>query len=243
VAAAPLYTASVYPLSRNRQPEIMDSPDLEEARHRRALDALGRINWFSRSAAQLWVEIQRVVAGAPGGPLRILDLACGGGDVTLALERYAERHGVDVEVSGCDASALAVARATERAATTGSRARFFRLDVLREPLPRDVDVVCSTLFLHHLDEADAVALLAKMSAASRRALIVQDLERSRAGVALAYLGVHLLTRSDVARVDGPRSVRAAYTPQEAVALARRAGLDARVRRCWPWRYSLTWEAA
>jgi len=219
----------------------MDSPHLDADRHRRALDALGRINLLSRSAAQLWTEIRSLDPGER--PLRILDLACGGGDVAIALQRYAVRRGIAVEVSGCDASEVAIARARERAAAARSPVRFFRLDVLREPLPADVDVVYSTLFLHHLDDADAVALLGKMATAARHMVVVQDLERSRAGWVLAYLGVRLLSRSDVARVDGPRSVRAAFTPREAVALARRAGIEARARRCWPLRFNLVWQAS
>ena len=72
-------------------------------------------------------------------------------------------------------------------------------------------------------------------------MVVQDLARSRAGVVLAYLAVYVLTRSDVARVDGPISARAAFTPQEALQLAHRAGLEVSVRRCWPRRYNLVWE--
>jgi SAM-dependent methyltransferase len=219
----------------------MDSPDLDEGCHRRALDALGRINRWSGCAPRLWAEVRPAASRPQGeGPLRILDVACGGGDVALRLERLARRDGVAVRLHGCDASAVAVARAREQAAVAGSTARFSRLDVLREPLPA-ADVVYSTLFLHHLDEQDAERLLAAMAAAARRMVVVQDLDRSIAGLGLAVLGVYLLTRSSVARVDGPRSVRAAYRPREALALARRAGLQARVRRCWPQRYSLVWE--
>lgn len=227
-------------LSRLRQPEIMDSPDLDETCHRRALDALGRINRWSRCAPRLWAEVRTVASHE--GPLRILDVACGGGDVALGIEALARRDGVVVELHGCDASSVAVARARERAAKAGSAARFSRLDALRDPLP-PADVVYSTLFLHHLDECDAERLLGHMAAAARRMVVVQDLDRSLAGLWLAMLGVNLLTRSKVARVDGPRSVRAAYRPDEALALARRAGLQARVRRCWPRRYNLVWESS
>ncbi len=241
IASPSIYTYPVLSLGRCRQPEIMDSPHLDEFRHRRALDALHRINWISRAAAQIWVDIRRLQTAEGNGPLRVLDLACGGGDVVLALERCARRHGVDLEVRGCDASPVAVQRATEKAASAGSSAVFFRLDVLREPLPEDADVICSTLFLHHLDEAEAAGLLRKMAAVARRMVVIQDLARSRAGFALAYLAVYVLTRSDVARVDGPLSVRAAFTPEEALRLAQRAGLDMSVRRCWPRRYNLVWE--
>ena len=225
--------------ARLRRPELMDAPDLDMSQHRSALDALRRINWLSRSASQLWADVA-AVAGPQAGPLRVLDLACGGGDVALAFEAEARRRGVDTEIHGCDLSQQAVERARERASAADSTVRFFRLDVLREPLPEGFDVVYSTLFLHHLDDEEAVALLRRMARAATRMGIVQDLERCRSGYLLAYLGVHLLTSSEVARFDGPVSVRGAFTRTEAAGLARRAGLDATVRPCWPRRYSLTW---
>jgi hypothetical protein len=61
------------------------------------------------------------------------------------------------------------------------------------------------------------------------------------GYALAWLGLHLLTGSVVARRDGPVSVQAAFTLGEAQALARDAGLaGAEVRPCWPQRFTLRW---
>jgi SAM-dependent methyltransferase len=227
-------------LTRDRRPELMDSPGLDERRHRRALDALGRINRVSRSAGQLWSEIARRGAIPAEGTLRVLDLACGGGDVALALEARAWQRGVEAQIEGCDLSLLAVARAREAAARRRSGARFFRADVLRDSVPSGFDVIYCTLFLHHLDEEDAADLLRRMAAAARRMIVVQDLERGFSGFLLAWMGTRLLTRSDVARIDGPLSVRAAFTRDEALALADRAGLDAEVRRCWPCRFSLSW---
>ena len=89
--------------ARCRLPEVMDSPGLEPERHRRALRALGRINALSRSAAALWSEIEPL-ARERGGRLRVVDLACGGGDNALALSRMARRRGLDVELAGCDSS-------------------------------------------------------------------------------------------------------------------------------------------
>jgi hypothetical protein len=78
-------------------------------------------------------------------------------------------------------------------------------------------------------------------AVGARALLVQDLRRTHLGYALAWLGLHTLTRSPVARRDGLVSVRAAFTLEEASALARRAGLaEAVVRPCWPQRFVLRW---
>ena len=235
-------TALIDVATRCRQPEIMDSPDLDERRHRAALDALRRVNVLSASARHLWHDL-RGLASRSGEPLRVLDLACGGGDVARGLERLARRAGCRIEVHGCDASAVAVRHARSAADGSGSDARFFELDVLADDLPEGFDVIYSTLFLHHLDEDEAVALLRRMSAAARTMLVAQDLIRSRTGFVLAWTGVRVLSRSDVARTDGPRSVRAAFTLAEIAEMAQRAGLEgAKIRRCWPQRFSLTWRA-
>jgi hypothetical protein len=81
-----------------------------------------------------------------------------------------------------------------------------------------------------------------MAQAARRLIVVNDLSRSRLGYFVAQVACRTITRSDVVRVDGPRSVAAAFRPCEARRLAQRAGLPgARVRRRWPFRFLLTWE--
>ena len=220
----------------------MDDPALDAGRHARALDALRTVNLVSGTAGRVWREIGRL--GSDGErPLRVLDVACGGGDVVVALARRAARAGVPLEVHGCDRSAAALAYARERAARQGVAATFFELDVLGDPVPGGYDLACTSLFLHHLTERQAIALLAGMARAAD-AIFVQDLRRTRLGWALALGALHALTRSDVARMDGPRSVAAAFTADEAKALAREAGLaGARVRRCWPQRWALSWRRA
>jgi 2-polyprenyl-3-methyl-5-hydroxy-6-metoxy-1,4-benzoquinol methylase len=224
---------------RLRQPELMDEPSLDPARHVHALEALERVNRVSFAAGRVWEEVQRV-AREGARPVRVLDVACGGGDVLLDLGRRARRGGVDVDLTGCDISAVALDRARTRAGEHGSFT-FTAVDVLRAGVPGRHDVVCSSLFLHHLDRADAVALLRTMALATERVLLVQDLQRTRLGYVLAWVGLRLLTTSDVARADGPISVRAAYTMEEARGLAADAGLEgARVRPCWPERFTMRW---
>jgi hypothetical protein len=80
-----------------------------------------------------------------------------------------------------------------------------------------------------------------MADASRHLVLVNDLERGPLGFLLAWLGSHLLTRSHIVHFDGPRSVEGAFTMDEALALAHRAGLrSATIGRRWPCRYLLSW---
>ncbi len=217
----------------------MDDPGLDEARHMRALSALATVNLLSGTAARVWRAILALPAPRDR-PLRVLDVACGGGDVAVSLGRRAARAGVALEIHGCDRSPGALSYARSAARRAGVPVEFFEFDVLGAPLPGGYDLVCSSLFLHHVTDRQAVDLLARMAGAAG-AVFVQDLRRTRLGWVLALVTLNTLARSDVARVDGLRSVAAAYTLGEAKALARQAGLDgAVVRPCWPQRFALTW---
>jgi SAM-dependent methyltransferase len=225
---------------RVREPEVMDQPGLSAARHAHALDALARVNRLSLTADRIWREV-RALAGSGLRPVRVLDVACGDGDVMLSVGRRARRHGVEVALTGCDVSAVALAKARQRSTSDVGDVRFVESDVLREELPGSHHLTTSSLFLHHLDEADAERLLARMARAAERVLLVQDLRRTRLGYILAWAALRVLTASDVARRDGPTSVRSAFTVEEVRTLVSRAGLSgAEVRPCWPERFMVRW---
>ena len=220
----------------------MDSPSLDRVRHLEALDALARVNAVSLSARRVWAEIARLTRRGVE-PVRVLDVACGGGDVLHSLARRARKGGMRVDLHGCDLSAVALDRARSGVAD-GLDVTFQEIDVLQDPIPSGFDVICSSLFLHHLPGEAAVHLLGAMSSATRRVLVVQDLLRTRLGYLYAWVGLGVLTRSEVARHDGLVSVASAFTLGEAQALCRDAGLpDAELVRSWPQRFTLRWERA
>ena len=218
----------------------MDEPDLDEVRHVHALVALARVNRLSGTAGRIWREV-RALAREGLRPVRVLDVACGGGDVLLDVGRQARRHGVEVELAGCDLSEVALARARRRAAEERQDARFVEVDALEGALPGSPHLTTCSLFLHHLDEGGAARLLGRMAAATERLVLVQDLRRTRFGYILAWAALRVLTTSDVARQDGTISVRAAFTLEEARGLVEAAGLrGADVSPCWPERFTIRW---
>lgn len=226
--------------TRHVEPEIMDQPGLDQIQHEHALSGLVRINALSNSTGILWPGI-RQLAQELKRPIRVLDVATGAGDVPLRLHRKALEQGITLEIEGCDQSETALAYARARLGKAQAPLRLFRLNVLADDLPDGFDVVCCSLFLHHLSEDEAVSLLGKMRKAARHLVLVNDLRRSRLGWLAAWVGTRLLTRSRVVHFDGPVSVRAAFTVAEAQLLAKRAGMnEAIVRKRWPWRWLLTW---
>ena len=219
--------------------ELMDSDGLDLDRHLQALRALSRVSLLSLTARRTWREVLTTIENN-SRPFRILDVACGGGDVVVALKQKAEREGVSLEVHGCDKSAVALDYARDLARARGVEAHFFRGDVEESPLPIGFDLVCSSLFLHHLEDEAVVRLLSQM-AFSGRAILVQDLIRSKTGYALAYGTLRAVSRSQVARVDGVRSVQSSFRIDEVAELAKQAHLaGASIQRCWPQRFALSW---
>lgn len=222
--------------TRQRVPELMDDPALDPAEHRRALAGLARLNRAGGSAGVLWPSLAKLAADLKR-PVRVLDVATGSGDVPRQLLARAKRAGVALDIAACDLSPTAIAEAAREPGPV----RFFVHDALHDRLPTGFDAVTCSLFLHHLGEDEAVALLANMENAAGRMILVNDLARSRFNYGAVWVACRLLTRSPVVRFDGPASVRSAFTPQEALALAARAGLEgATVKGRFPCRYLLTW---
>jgi 2-polyprenyl-3-methyl-5-hydroxy-6-metoxy-1,4-benzoquinol methylase len=230
-----------HPGPRRREPEIMDQPGLAVDRHRHALRGLARINAWSGSARISWRPLAVHARRIAPRPLRVLDVGCGGGDVIRQLDGQARRAGLPMMFEGCDRSASAVAYAQQQARASGIESRFFVADVLKDDLPRDYDAVLCSLFLHHFDAEEAIFVLRKMAGATRGLVLVNDLRRCFTGWLTAWLFTRLLSRSPIVHVDGPLSVAAAWTRAEVLAVAENAGLHgANYRRCWPFRFLLTW---
>lgn len=223
----------------------MDQPNLVASEHCLALSGLGRVNRISRCAKIIWSEIfplAQACSNRRAAPLRVLDLACGGGDIVADLAARARKHGTPVHFVGADVSEVALGYANEQAARRRfANVEFVRLDVVRDPIPRDFDVIMNSLFLHHLDEQDAIHVLSAMAQATRKSVLVSDLRRTRLGYALAVAGTRFLSRSHIVHIDGPLSVLGAWTSWEALQLATRAGLQkASLTHHWPQRFLLRW---
>jgi 2-polyprenyl-3-methyl-5-hydroxy-6-metoxy-1,4-benzoquinol methylase len=226
---------------RDQQPELMDQPGLDAEPHHQALRGLSRLNWLSCSDGILWHPLVRLAHQDRARPLRVLDIACGGGDVLLRLHRRARRAGLAIDFAGADVSDTALMFARRNAKSHDANMTFFRLDALSEPLPSDYDVITCSLFLHHLQADQAEDLLRNMAQAARSTVLVNDLIRSHLGYVLAYLGTRFFSLSAIVHQDGLQSVRAAFTIAEATQLADRAGLtNAEFSWHWPFRFRLQW---
>ena len=112
---------------------------------------------------------------------RVLDVGCGTGTLAIAASRRVGRSGT---VEGVDASPEMIARATRKAGQAGAEARFRTAAVEALPFPdASVDVVLSTLMLHHLPRPvrrECVAEIRRVLAPGGRVLAVDFATPARA---------------------------------------------------------------
>jgi SAM-dependent methyltransferase len=110
-------------------------------------------------------------------------------------------------------------------------------DVRALPFPgRSFDVVTASLFLHHFGASELPPLLAALFGLARRALVINDLERSPVPYLFGRVFFRLLFRSRVSVEDGLVSIRRGFRPPELRAAFLSAGLPAvRISRHFPFR--------
>lgn len=84
------------------------------------------------------------------------------------------------------------------------------------------DVVGSSLFLHHLEPHEVKEFTREALRVARYAVLINDLVRHPAHLALVYAGLPLY-RSRLTRHDAPASVRRAYTMEEMKQMLSSAG--------------------
>lgn len=203
--------------------EEMDAAGVDTARLMALLKFIRRINaWvgYTRTTLRhldcLWAEMPADRA------VTILDVATGSADVPQGILRRARQSGRRVRVVGLDLHPQILACA--RSFISGDNIPLIRGDALALPFDdASVDVVMTSMFLHHLPTPLAVRVLREMDRVARHGVIVADLIRNRR----AYGWVRLFTAlaDPIVRHDALVSVRQSFTMAEAAALVRDAGLD------------------
>lgn len=226
--------------TRRIDSEVMDDLALGDSDLLPALTGLRRLNRCFSPHSYVWSMIRRL--RRPGSrPLRILDIATGSGDFPRTAARLARRDAVAVEIVALDMNPRTIAEA-RRLTAASDPIRYEIANVFDDRVDfRGYDVVTLHLFLHHLDDDDAVSLLRRLCEAGVRAGIVSELLRSRVAHAATWAAARSLSRSWVVGSDATASVRAGFRRQELESIADAAGLPgSSVRSRFPFRLILTW---
>lgn len=222
--------------------ELLDDPAADPAEVRLSLANIARANrWFGGWWA-LRRGLERLTADWAAeptpGPLTLLDVGCGTGDLTLRAVHWARRRGITLIPIGLERHPAAAGLARDAGIPTvlGCAGSL--------PLrPASADLVVASQLVHHLAAADIVAFFQAADRVARRGVIVADLRRSRAAQAGFWAGARLLGFDAATRADGITSVRRGFSAGELADLLARAGVSARVEQTPGFRLVATWKAA
>ncbi len=187
--------------------EEMDKLDCDPTKLAKTYHYFGRINaWV---AMWRWVYVQQI---RPLRPKTLLDIGCGGGDLSVAVAKWAKQDGFELSITAIDPDDRAIAFATQRPEESSIIYRQAIAADLRKEEAK-FDVVISNHLLHHLNPETLLTLCEDSKALAIKKVIHNDLRRSD----LAYLGYFLTSpffRDSFITTDGLRSIRRSFTREE-----------------------------
>lgn len=194
--------------------------------YRDCLIQLGRIGRFlGGDRATLWA-----FSKLPKAPTSILDVGCGGGQMTLKLaHRYPK-----AKVRGIDLSKEAINFAKAQATPLPRNLKFSicKTPELVEP-QKSVDVLTSTLVCHHLSDDEIIDFLKRSMIIAREAVIFNDLHRHPLATAIFSAIAPLCFRNRLIFNDGLLSIKKAFKREDLLAYLEAAKIPQKA-------FSLTW---
>lgn len=204
-----------------------------------SLTDLDRINRWLRGMRGLANHLYPRLRAWRAAPLRVLDLGAGGCTIPEAIAHWAKRERIPLQIFALDLQHAHLQWAQARLRGQAEIA-LVQGDVVTPPFADgSVDVVISSLFLHHFTPTALMQLLPKWVRLARRGLVMSDLVRHPVPYWFMKASSPVFARSAITRHDAAVSVQRAYRPQELQNIAVEAGFpQAQVFTHFPYRMTL-----
>ncbi|MFM9281560.1 methyltransferase domain-containing protein [Paenibacillus jiagnxiensis] len=199
--------------ARAREDELMDDFSKGGEELSEALQHLRRLNKIFAAPGPTLAGVERLwkAAGTPAF-LRILDAGAGSGDVNRKLLEWADRKGIQLEITLVDMTEEACQEA-RRLFRNEPRVRVQRADVLGLP-ERSADIVTGCQFIHHFDGQQLVDIVSRMLRASKYGVVINDIHRHPIAYTAVWMTTRIISRNRYIRHDGPLSVAKGFTVRD-----------------------------
>ena len=205
-------------------------------------EALKDIRWVNRhlgGTETLLEQVSCLLEKNPKKAFSVLDLGTGSADIPVALAVWGREQKIELKITALDLHPSAVEDARQ-VTENYPEIMVVQGDALQTGYPDgSFDVVTSSMFMHHLNDDDAIRLLREMDRLARVGFVVNDLQRH----VLAWLGISTLGfltgKGRVFKNDAPLSVLRGFTVDEIHRLTEEAGFrQARIFTRPPYRVVL-----
>lgn len=217
---------------RHFEKEIMDNFSIRGDELYRALYELNIINDLLGGRSVSFGAIKKVLNKEETEEIKVLDIGSGGSNL---YRKFNSDSGV-LKWIGADIN--------QGAARYDAQYNPGKLTVCADAfyLPfrrRSVDIIHTSLFLHHFSANQISLLLEGFKEIASRAIIINDLRRN----ILAFIGIKILTllfsRSDMVKNDGPLSVKRGFIYTELENIIAAMGFSHYIiRKKWAFRWQV-----
>jgi ubiquinone/menaquinone biosynthesis C-methylase UbiE len=215
---------------RSYKKEIMDDFSIQDERIDDALNELHIINILLGGSSATRQGLTEILKNfSLNGIFKVADIGAGGSDVFNF-----KKQGINIQLISIDKNI----RALKYIKNKNPDSLVVCADALQLPLkPKSIDLIHTSLFLHHFNDHSINKLLVDFKKAAKRGIIINDLRRS----VLALWGITLLTKlfskSDMVTNDGPLSVKRSFRRKEINKLINQNDFSIfRIKRKWAFRW-------
>ncbi len=211
---------------RDMTPELMDTEIVSYEELRGVLKELTQANELSlayRPTLAFFKRLAREGRLSRDQPIVVIDAASGYGDMSRKVDRWAEKHGYDMQFTGVDMNPWAEC-AAEEATPPGRPLRWVTANLFDYHPEGGVDIVMTSLFTHHLPDPELVRFIRWMEETARIGWFINDIERHPIPYYFLKFAFWATRRHRFMRNDGPASIAAAFKRRDWVSLLKEAGL-------------------
>jgi 2-polyprenyl-3-methyl-5-hydroxy-6-metoxy-1,4-benzoquinol methylase len=217
--------------------ETMDQPDCDRDKLFRTYKQFKVINQLTSQWRRIYCQYLRPEMRKEERSFDLLDIGCGGGDISFALMKWASYDKLDLKITAIDNDPRALSFLNQINKHNGIQFMCKSLDDLFQS-EQKFDFIISNHLVHHLSAKDFYEMMKKSESMALSKVIFNDIERSDiAWLGFGCLASLLFFRSYIVS-DGLRSIRRSYSKLEAEKTVRDKWI---IKRYFPYRLLFTYE--
>src|SRR5262249_6314373 len=140
------------------------------------LAKVNRLTLAYRPTMRFFADLERSGRLPRDRVISVVDVGSGFGDMLRKVDRWTAQRGLPADLTGVDLNPWS-ARTAAEATVLGRPIRYVTANVFDYRPPGPIDIVISSLFTHHLDDASLVRFVTWMEANAAIGWFVNDLHR------------------------------------------------------------------
>jgi ubiquinone/menaquinone biosynthesis C-methylase UbiE len=225
---------------RSSELEHLDKGDYSAEEYEGCIIELQRVNRWLGDARALRSALLPDLRKTQSGSFSVVDVGAGSGELLKVLAEFAKANHRQAMLTGVELNHRSAKAISHRSAQF-PQINAVRADGFHLPFKdNQFDYAISSLFTHHFQDDDVVAVLRELSRVARSRIFVIDLHRHPLSYYFYTTIGKLFFHNRLIREDGALSILRSFKPMELEQLALRAGLDqVKVKRRFPYRLVLS----